>query len=81
MRSKADAARYRLSAVHPEMSHLEQERCASRLAHELDPAELRAEGLRITEALAALWAEEARLRLQSKILVRADEFQRRRNGR
>lgn len=79
MRSPLDAARYRLSAVHPSMSHMEQERASSRIASDLTPQQLDEECKRIFQRVQALRQECQQAELQLTVLHRAYEFQRRKS--
>lgn len=80
MKSLLDDAKLRLSAAHPEMSHHERERAATRIAKGMTAVEIEEESIlalrRYDEAQKLLRKAEVQLML----LVRAKEFQRQTEG-
>ena len=76
MKSSLDDARLRLSAVHVEMSGMEQERAASKIADGMTEHEIGEHCLEIGRRLDRLEQERQTLRLQMDVLHRAHQFQR-----
>lgn len=80
MKSPLDDAKLRLSAVHPEMSHLEQERASTSISRSMSVLELAEEMSRTRELLAQARRTVEKLGIQVEILHRAGIFQKVRNA-
>jgi hypothetical protein len=75
MKSPLDDARLRLSAVHVEMSAMEQERAATKIAEGMTGKQIGEHCLEIERQLDRLVREQQTLWLQLDLLHRAYQFQ------